>query len=221
MPAGRHGLPHDLIVANQRERILGGVAFCCQRTGYREMSVEQITRRAGVSRRTFYALFENKEDAFLAACDETVARLLADVAKANENAADFGATAVGGLEVLFDMAVDEPALTRMVLVEVMAAGTEAARRRNVVVDNFAALVNHYAREHLPNPPPLLTAEIVVGAVYETMFRRVVSGTADELHELLPDVAFVALLPYIGLDEAETVRDRARARQVARRTPRGF
>jgi AcrR family transcriptional regulator len=207
-------------VANQRERILGGVAFCCERTGYRDMSVDQITRRAGVSRRTFYDLFENKEDAFLAACDQVVAGLLADVAEANSDARDFGDTAVGGLEVLFDMATTEPALARMVLVDVMAAGTEAARRRNLVVDNFAALVNHYAREHLPNPPPLVAAEMVVGGVYEVLFRRVVSGSVGELHALLPDLTFAALLPYIGLDEAEQVRERARTRQIARRSPGG-
>src|SRR6516164_3645667 len=72
LPSGRHGLLRSFVAANQRERILSAVAEAVAELGYAEMSVEAVITRAGVSRRTFYEHFKNKEDAFLAAYDTAV-----------------------------------------------------------------------------------------------------------------------------------------------------
>src|SRR5215510_16276228 len=72
LPSGRHGLLPSFVAANQRERILSAVAQATAELGYADMSVEEITARAGVSRRTSYEHFKNKEDAFLAAYDAAV-----------------------------------------------------------------------------------------------------------------------------------------------------
>src|SRR5215475_6477803 len=72
LPGGRHGLLPSFVAANQRERILSAVAQATAELGYAEMSVEAIITRAGVSRRTLYEHFKNKEDAFLAAYDAAV-----------------------------------------------------------------------------------------------------------------------------------------------------
>jgi hypothetical protein len=45
--------------------------------------------------------------------------------------------------------------------------------------------------------PALTAETIVGGVYETIFRRIFSGRVQELPALLPDLIESALLPYVG------------------------
>src|SRR5712691_7213909 len=72
LPSGRHGLLPTFVAANQRERIMAAVGPAVTELGYPEMSVEAIVARAGVSRRTFYEHFKNKEDAFLAAYDAVV-----------------------------------------------------------------------------------------------------------------------------------------------------
>ena len=72
LPSGRHGLLRSFVAANQRERILSAIACASAELGYAEMSVEAIIASAGVSRRTFYEHFRNKEDAFLAAYDRAV-----------------------------------------------------------------------------------------------------------------------------------------------------
>src|SRR5271165_5461613 len=72
LPSGRHGLLRSFVAANQRERIMAAVGQAAAEVGYAEMSVEAIVARAGVSRRTFYEHFKNKEDAFLAAYDAVV-----------------------------------------------------------------------------------------------------------------------------------------------------
>src|SRR5215510_10299498 len=77
LPGGRHGLLRSFVAANQRERIQAAAEL-----GYAEMSVEAITARAGVSRRTFYEHFKNKEDAFLAAYDALVRLVIRHIRRA-------------------------------------------------------------------------------------------------------------------------------------------
>src|ERR1700710_2460227 len=71
-PSGIRSLPSDLVSAIQRERLLAAMLRATAELGYRELSVQDVLDRAGVSRPTF---FENKEDCFLAAFDTTATRL--------------------------------------------------------------------------------------------------------------------------------------------------
>src|SRR3978361_2238750 len=82
LPSGRHGLPRDLVVSNQRDRILGGVMSAVSRHGYALTRVEDVIALAGVSRRTFYDHYANKEQAFVEAYDLVVAQLRDGVAGA-------------------------------------------------------------------------------------------------------------------------------------------
>jgi AcrR family transcriptional regulator len=79
LPSGRHGLAPQFVASNQRERIIVAVAEVCSTSGYAAMSVEDVVVASGVSRRTFYDNFQDKEDAFVAAYDEVASRLLARV----------------------------------------------------------------------------------------------------------------------------------------------
>jgi AcrR family transcriptional regulator len=68
LPPGRHGLPRDFVLENQRTRLLAGTARAIYDWGYSASTIEQITAAAAVSRRTFYEHFDGKE----AATDELV-----------------------------------------------------------------------------------------------------------------------------------------------------
>ena len=61
LPRGRHGLSRAFVINNQRERIFASLAAVCAAKGYAEVTVQDITQHAGVSRRTFYDLFADKE----------------------------------------------------------------------------------------------------------------------------------------------------------------
>src|SRR4051795_1190781 len=74
-PSGIRSLPSDLVSAIQRERLLAAMLRATAEIGYRELSVQDVLERAGVSRPTFYEHFGNKEDCFLAAFDAAAARL--------------------------------------------------------------------------------------------------------------------------------------------------
>ena len=77
LPAGRHGMPRSFVVSNQRERVLDAVMQVVAEHGYARMRIADVVGVAGVSRRTFYDQYANKEDAFLAAYDLVVEQLMA------------------------------------------------------------------------------------------------------------------------------------------------
>lgn len=202
LPPGRHGLPRSFVIANQRERILAAVADVASAASFAEMSVEDIISSAGVSRRTFYEHFKNKQDAFLAAYDEAAKQLLAAVRAAYERTKGFADRVRAGLDAFLGLLAADPAFARMCIVEVMAAGPEAVERRNDAMRAFAELIEENARELLDEEPPSpLTAETAVGGVYDVIYTRIQQGEVDKLPELAPDLVYSVLLPYVGPDEA--------------------
>jgi AcrR family transcriptional regulator len=197
--------PIKFVVGTQRERILAAVAQVSSEVGYPDMTVGQIVRRAGVSRRTFYGLFKNKHDAFLAACEEAFGRVVGRVAIAVSEQRTFAGQAAAGLRVLLEFAANEPAFARMCLVEALAAGPEATGQRTKVLVAFASLVDSQAQATLDDPPGPLTAELVIGGIHQVIYTRVLKGETERLPELGPELLYLSLLPYLGHEAAATER----------------
>ena len=65
LPRGSSSLPKEVVDREQRRRLIQGIATAVSQKGYAAVTVADITRIAGVSRATFYALFKDKEDCFL------------------------------------------------------------------------------------------------------------------------------------------------------------
>src|SRR5205807_8990707 len=63
---GRHAPPPEVRLPMQRERLLRAAALEFAQRGYTGASSESISRRAGMSKATFYEHFANKEDCIIA-----------------------------------------------------------------------------------------------------------------------------------------------------------
>src|SRR5271170_7493379 len=76
---GPSGLPPGQVAEIQRSRMLSAAIQAVEEVGYTRMTVAQVISRAKVSRKTFYDVFIDREDCFLAAFEQTIgqARLLA------------------------------------------------------------------------------------------------------------------------------------------------
>ena len=210
LPPGRPGLSRSYVAQNQRERMIAAVARVCATKGYGEMSVEGIIAEAGVSRRTFYEHFKNKEHVFLAAYDEIVGLLLQRVSGAVETADGFGERVRAGLSSFLGYLASEPEFARMCIVEVLAAGPEAVGRRDATMQAFAQMIQENAERLLPDAPaaPKLTAETIVGGIYEVVYARLLRGEDAELPSLVPDLAYSLMLPYVGPEAAAAEHERA-------------
>ena len=213
LPPGRHKLSREYVAANQRQRILDAIADVTSLAGYTSMSVEDIIATAGVSRRTFYDNFSSKEDAFLAALDVAAAEMVERVQMAYDANRSFARGVRDSLAAFVGFMVREPRYADMLIVEVLAAGPAAIQRRNEVMGRFAEMLRAGA-ETLPSDrrPPALTAETIIGGIYEIVYSRVLQGQLDQLPALLPDLVYSMLQPYVGHEAAK--REAARARSLA-------
>jgi AcrR family transcriptional regulator len=190
------------VAQNQRERILAAVADVSSATSYAELTVEGVIVTAGVSRRTFYEHFKNKDDAFLAAYDEASTRLLAAVRAAYESRQGFVERMSAGIEAFLLLLAADPAFARMCIVDVMAAGPDAVALRNAAMSAFATMIEENARERLAESPPSdLTAETVVGGIYDVVYTRIQRGDIRQLPELAPNLIHTALVHYLGPEAA--------------------
>src|SRR3984885_6749584 len=59
----------------QRSRMLAAALEAVEEVGYSRMTVAQVISRAKVSRKTFYDIFADREDCFLAALEQAVSQV--------------------------------------------------------------------------------------------------------------------------------------------------
>jgi AcrR family transcriptional regulator len=201
LPSGRHGLLRSFVAANQQERIMAAVAQAAAELGYAEMSVEAIVARAGVSRRTFYEHFKNKEDAFLAAYDAVVRQQARHIRRAYFEETTVQDRLRAGIRAYLEFTASEPDVARMCIVEVLAAGPRAMARRNEAMRMFAEIIEDNIHELLPGcRRAALTAETIVGGIHEVVFSRILTGRIDELPGLADDLLATILMLDVGADK---------------------
>lgn len=218
LPPGRHGLPRETVVQNQRERILRAVVDVASLAGYGPMSVEDIISTAGVSRRTFYDHFPNKESAFLVAYDESVTRLQAAMIDVFSAEGSIIERATAAVTVLVDGLAADPAMAEMCVVEVLGAGAEAVARRDRSMRELSELIATGAKQARGGEGmPPMTSETIAGGIHEVIYARVLRGELEELREAVPELVYALFLPYAGIEGAQAAHDSAvefRAKQRA-------
>ncbi len=195
LPSGRHGLLRSFVAANQRERILSAVACASAELGYADMSVEAIIALAGVSRRTFYEHFKNKEDAFLAAYDGAVRLQARHIRRAYLKETTVRERLRAGIAAYMEFVASEPELARMCIVEVLAAGPRAMARRHDAMRMFAEMIEDNIHELIPGCRRAgLAAETIVGGIHEVVLNRILANRIDELPALADDLLVTFLMP---------------------------
>jgi AcrR family transcriptional regulator len=195
LPSGRHGLSREFVVDNQRERIIKALVATIFNYGYSGCSVEQVARRAGVSRRTFYEQFAGKEDAYLHAYGQVADCLLVRADAAWQRDVDGAAQLRLWLETLLESVAGEPRLARVFIAEVLAAGPQALERRERHMHEFAVPLERAATAHNGAPPPLLATDGLVAAIYDVLYKRVAQDRIEELPDLLDDLHSFCLMVF--------------------------
>jgi AcrR family transcriptional regulator/DNA-binding MarR family transcriptional regulator len=213
------------VSAVQRMRMLVAARQVVAQEGYARMSVERVVARAGVSRKTFYDLFENREECFLEAFDDAIDRAAQAVTGAYKGERTWRERIRAGLAAVLGVLDEEPELCRVCVVEALAAGPLVLEHRARVLGVLIDAVDEGRRETRGDPPPL-TAEGVVGAVFAVIHARAaarvnanatsVRGRAANapLSSLVSALMGMIVLPYLGA----RVAAREAARPVPKRTP---
>ena len=191
-------LPHARLRYSQRERILIAVrSLVCER-GYGALTIPTISARAGVSNQTFYQHFAAKENAFLAAFEDGAARALAATAPAFERQPGWPEAVCAGIDALLGFLAAEPAFAKLAFVELPGAGPAALERAELALDAFAA----FLRPGLDRrAAPGVLVQATTGAVRSVIDREIAHGHTAALPALAPCIAYVALAPFIGAEQA--------------------
>jgi AcrR family transcriptional regulator len=233
--SGAQTLPRERVSEVQRARMLLAARQVVAGEGYARMSVERVVARAGVSRKTFYDVFENREDCFIAAFDDAIAHAERVVREPYEAERGWREKVRAGLAALLGLLEDEPELRTVCVVEALGAGPRVLEHRTRVVAVLIAAVDEGRNEAKKEAPPL-AAEGVVGAVLAVIHARALAagptavpegkgakapsspspsrrggGSRESLTDLLGPLMGMIVLPYLGAVAAN--------RELARPTPK--
>jgi AcrR family transcriptional regulator len=186
----------------QRTRMLAAAVEAVEEVGYAGMTVAQVIGRARVSRKTFYDVFRDREDCFLAAFEHALDQARALIGAAYDPDSDWCDGVRRSLARLLMFMDEEPGLARLCVVEALSGGERVRELRGRVLDELAAVVDRgrfvgYAIHE----PPAVTSEGVIGAVFAVVQTRLLDGGSEPLTNLLGSLMSIIVLPYLGAQRA--------------------
>lgn len=201
------------IVEMQRRRLLFAIGEVVALDGLENASVGSICKRAGMSRRTFYALFDDREACLLAALEDSVERIAGSLVGVYERAGGTDRTRGwrgrirAALCVLLESFDADPALARLCLVESLKAGPLVSEYRRRVLDGLSDVIDRGRLEtkSATGLVPLM-AESTVGGVLAVLHARVVARDPRPLVELLNPLMSMIVHPYLGGAAAKRERE---------------
>lgn len=195
LTGGPHGIPRAVVHEVQRGRLLDALAEVLAEEGYLDTTVHKILKRAGISRRTFYEIFTDKEDCFLAAYQEAADHILVLVQRACRLGGTPEERIENSLRAMLEFAEREPQVARMCVVEVMAAGDKARQRRAKTMERLTGLAADALEERCETADEaLLRARVLTGGVHEIVYDALSRGKTSGLSDLAEEVVASHLAP---------------------------
>jgi AcrR family transcriptional regulator len=164
--------------------------------GAANITVAHVVARSGISRRTFYELFADREDCFLAAFDEAVQQITTVVTLAYEQPGSWERKMRAALTALLELLDHDRGTGRLVILETLGAAPRTLERRRRVLAQIITAVDQGRDETKHDGPPPLTAEGIVGGVLSLIHSRLLAGDGP-LIELLNPLMAMIVLPYHG------------------------
>jgi AcrR family transcriptional regulator len=203
------------VTESQRNRIHQAMIEVVSERGYPETRVVDVIRVAGVSRKTFYELFDSKEDCFLAAYDVLLGNLLGEATDAFESSAgaSWAERISASLEALLNHLAEHPEEARFAIVEVLAAGPKALARRDAALRQFTGFLESGRSETAVELPGIISLA-VAGGITELLYSEILHGAVARLPSRLPDLVFWVTLPFLGPEGATAERERVRLANTA-------
>ncbi len=212
-----NGLGHAHIAQIQRARLLAATFDVVTDRGAANVSVAHVVERSGVSRRTFYETFVDREDCFLAAFEDALAfasQRVMPVYSAEQKWRERIRASLLALLAFFD---EEPVIARLLIVESLSAGEKTLRRRNGVLAQLAtALDEGRGQSASAAYLPPLTAEGLVGGAFSLIYTNIVCADDRPLLELANQLMSMIVLPYLGAAAARKELERPIERQAEER-----
>lgn len=191
--------PASLDTRDHAERALRAFTAVVAEQGYANTTIDQVVRRASMSGSTFYAHFNSKDDVMMAIIDRAGAQMVAATLAAFWRGSDWPHGVRRGLAALLNYLALRPALARLIVIEVYAAGPLAMECRAKAFGPLQRLVKK-GRERSPETPAIAT-EMIADGILALVYQQTRDSGPERLPALVPICTYIALAPFIGADEA--------------------
>ena len=220
LPRGQHDLPPEYVAEHQRERILDATTHVLAERGYGAMTLGHIVARARVSRRTFYAHFESKEQCALAAFDAATQRIADTARDAYLAEEEWDASMAAATTELVRLLVDHPHVTRTCFLEMRSVGPAASKplsaARLMCTDGLRRAV---ADRPGAGQVEDMAVEMGMGGLIAVVRARFAAGDPEALRRELPEIARALLGPLAGVERRRGRGGQARAGRPPGGSPR--
>jgi AcrR family transcriptional regulator len=187
-------------LTGKRQRILKGMLEAVGTQGYEQTTVQDAIVKVGLYRQAFYDNFQDKEDCYLEALDAGSAWVELAMRKAIGDETGWRSQLRGALSGLLGFLDEEPAIGRALLVEVHAAGPRAVAKRTEAMERAVRAID-LAREESEDDAPAISAEAVVAGILAVLHSRLAGEERRAFLRLLPELMYLAVLPYFGAEIA--------------------
>ncbi len=217
----RSGVARERVAGVQRSRMLVAMAAEVSEHGVASASVANVVARAGVSRRTFYEVFDDRDDCFAAAFEDALGRVARRVLDSHDPRAPWVERVRSALTAVLVFLEEERASAVLLVVGSLAAGPHAQELRSRVLAQLCAAVDEGRGESRAGASlPPLTAEGVVGGALSILHARLAAPTGrdGELLSLAPALMGMIVFPYLGAAAARREAARPSPPRVASRRP---
>lgn len=220
LPHGPHRLQRNEVVLHQRARIHGAMVEAIAHNGYERTSVKQVIGLAGVSRRSFYEQFANKEECFLATFDLLVRRKLKQIRNtylATDGPLSERARAVFAR--FAEMAAEDRNAALLVVLEAQRVGPAGALRLHKAAGVWEQLLAYtFAESPGATPLPMPIVRAIAGGVHgiaSAFLRDEHAGSSIDLAEELASWTMLFQTPAAGrLSERMAPGLAARVREIS-------
>lgn len=198
LTGGPHGKPPAVVRQIQRDRLLKATTEVVARKGYAAATVRDLLGESGLSRRTYYDLYVDKEDCYLDAFGEIAGQMT----ERAEAAFAAGRTATeqlaAAVEALTGFCIDEPDAACACIVEGLAAGQAARLKRGELIERLATTIAPALAELRPDGPnPGLSARATVGGIFELLYGPLARRDVKALRDLRDQIGELPMLQPLG------------------------
>lgn len=204
LPSGRHRLSRDLVASNQQQRILDAVADLVVDRGYGGLTVTEVSRIAQISHRTFYEHYSDKRAAFIAAARRGSRRAFDGALTAyRSHPHGWPAAICAAVSAYIRLLASEPSYAQLAFIEMPKLGPHGLAYVDEAMDTLAAYLGA-GQGAAGGPVGACALEATAGALWQLIHDQLSTGRTEQLPALAPQLAHVALTPFLGVEEAARI-----------------
>jgi AcrR family transcriptional regulator len=190
LPAGRHGIPANLVVEHQRLRLIAAMAEALAEYGYAGVNTTHVSELANVSTGTFYRHFGNLWDCLLAAYVASADRLCEEIEAAVEELEPAASPLVAGVDAALRFLSSQPQLAQLLCAQPPLEASAVFAARRILISRLAAMLRRGRGTAGADEQPAGLDERLIDASLAFLCTRVAAGEAARLTEFGPELAAI-------------------------------